>query len=250
MDCHALLSSLLLALIGGVALSEKLETYSCSKVGRAGLPRQFELTESQWNRSIAMHPFAEVSQVSCALHCNGGRLGQVCAGELYDTKAQDYGVYTYGPTLNLQQCQLMYGGGERSPCEVCNKTQLALDCTLGKDRGLIDCTRNDSHPVDRSKRMNACLYERKYLIIKHSEYYRFQHGQIVEFERVRNGEKSTIECDCINGRLFKSGEIKDGDLKLCPGVSAQDRKKYRPGMKLTPRSGRSKVVRVFTPHCE
>ena len=248
MDCQALISSLLLAFMAGKALSMPTETPSadCSKKV-ADNPGQFQFTSSQWT--------APQIALSCALHCNNGRIGQICIGSASNSTDSD--VIYIKPALSLEQCQEMLGPAAfypdgKWPCQqVCNNRK-QVNCSVTE--GEFDCDQDVSRQRIEKKRYGGCFYQRNLTGTdqrhRHSQYYYVHHGQIVKFESVRSVSGATVkfECDCIDGSLFERDAQEKGEyLKLCPHMRVQ-----RQGRSRSMQVGDStfEVKRVFTPRCD
>ena len=218
MDWQSLLSSLLLALMVGEALSrsssvtrETMPTgrlsfnltatnrtgFNCTMV--AAKAKKFLISSSEWN---AHHP---EPRYICQLMCTGGQLGQYCIRE---PNSNYPGVFKVDPALRSMDCIRIYKVlPAYSRCdEACrgHESHLPMDCRLNDYPGQggvvrffggtrhplpgLNCTRNGNRirPNGRLRSLIGCFYKRNF-ISPHSprgegEYFYFNHGQVIVFK--------------------------------------------------------------------
>ena len=211
-------------------------------------PDNFSISSSEWNR-------APPGGLFCALHCNGGRLGQMCAGKASNFSIS--GVINFEPALNSTECERLYHGGGRmtSPCEeVCRESQLPIECRLNQDPYGLECTRNGT-PVGmrhRQTQMEGCYYERKFEDShRESEYFYFHHGQTVVFKKTFNKYTfyqtiTKVQSRCFNGELRELAILSREKLPERPKMGLKSEKGiYHPSV-----VGLARPVKVFTPRCK
>ena len=167
----------------------------------------------------------------CGLHCERGTHKQVCGGPYYNL--------VKGPDLNIAQCRHLYGN------ETCDEhcvvsTDSRVDCweIQGRRSTRTECQYDPWIPnqTPHVAKWRSCSYRQR-VPGRAMSVFKFYHGQVVQFSKVRGSRVTNLstDCVCMDGRWKKDGSVTpEGELKDCKWIYRGESRRRKPTAVRTP----------------